>query len=64
LVRGTGSKLLLLCGFEVRVWVWGGGKGLAKLEAGTGKGCVCRLLGDFEHAGMRFPVGVCGTLEL
>ena len=58
--RGTGSKLLLLCVFEV----WGGGKGLAKFEAGTGKGCVCRLLGDFEHAGMRFPVGVCGTPEL
>ena len=34
LVRGTGSKLLLLCVFEV----WGGGKGLPKLEAGTGKG--------------------------
>ena len=59
-VKGTGSKLLPLC----VVWDWGGGKGLAKLEAGTGRGWVCRLLGDFEHAGMRFPVGVCGTLEL
>jgi hypothetical protein len=58
LVKGTGSKLLLLCR------VWGGGKGLANIEGGTGKGCVCRLLGDFEHAGMRFPVGVCGTPEL
>jgi hypothetical protein len=55
LARGKGRKLVLalpLCG---------DGSGLADRGGGAGRGCVCRLLGDLMHAGMRFPTGACTT---
>jgi hypothetical protein len=39
----------------------GDGSGFADRGGGAGRGCVCRLLGDLMHAGMRFPTGACTT---